>query len=117
MQVSLSWTIDADLSSYWTWNTKTIFAFVQVEYESELNQLNQVSLHDVIITKEKDTKLKRKMRQEYDFIDQGSHLRGMPLNMTLTWCIMPKVGGIPSSTSHTVGSPSATLAQCTGVFD
>ena len=73
-------------------NTKTIFAFVQAEYESQLNKLNQVSLHDVIITKSKDTKLQRKMRQEYDFIDQGSHLRGVPMNMTLTWCIMPKVG-------------------------
>lgn len=67
---------------------------MQAEYESDLNKLNQVSLHDVIITKGKDAKLKPKMRQEYDFIDQGSHLRGMPINMTLTWCIMPKVGAV-----------------------
>lgn len=88
----LEWTLDADLSSYWTWNTKTIFAYVQAEYETALNKLNQVSLHDIIITKGKDANLQRKMRQEYDFIDQGSHLRGTAINMTLTWCIMPRVG-------------------------
>jgi hypothetical protein len=106
LQTSLEWSIDADLTRYWTWNTKAIFAFVQAEYISETNKLNQVSLHDTIILRKKDAKLKKKnMRQEYEFVDQGQHLRGKALNMTLTWEIMPRVGA-----SCGLANPTATLA-------
>lgn len=95
MQALLELRLDADLSPYWNWNTKIIFAYVQAEYESKLNRVNQASLFDVIITKQSKAKIKGKAKQKYEFIDQGNHMRGMPFNMTMTWCIMPRVG-VPS---------------------
>lgn len=92
VQASLEWRLDADLKQYWNWNTKIIFAYVQAEYETKLNSVNQASLFDVIITKKSKATLKGKVKQKYDFMDQGKHMRGMPFNLTMTWCIMPRVG-------------------------
>lgn len=109
LQASLDWRMDFDLSQYWNWNTKIIFAYVQAEYESKLNGINQASLFDVIITKKRRTKFKGRAKQEYEFMDQGKHMRGMQFNMTLTWCIMPRVGTLTGLRHAAV---SSMLVEC-----
>lgn len=41
---------------------------------------------------QKDAKIKKKLRQEYVFADQGRNLRGTGYNLTLVWNVMPRVG-------------------------
>lgn len=94
LQAFLEWRLDSDISQYWNWNTKIIFQYVQAEYVTELNHVNQASLFDDIITKKSRTKFGGRPKQEYRFMDQGNHMRGMSFNMTLTWCIMPRVGAL-----------------------
>ncbi len=31
-------------------------------------------------------------KTKYSFIEPGRHLRGRELNLTLVWCVMPRVG-------------------------
>jgi hypothetical protein len=69
-----------------------MFVYLQAEYVTGRNQLNQVSLLDNIILSKKRATLKWDVKQEYPFVDQGAYLRGRPVNLTLTWSIMPKVG-------------------------
>lgn len=94
LQATMEWRLDADLSQYWNWNTKIIFAYIQAEYVTKLNSVNQASLFDVIMMKKSRTRFKGRVKQKYEFMDQGKHMRGMPFNMTLTWCIMPRVGAL-----------------------
>lgn len=41
-QAALSLKLDADLSSAFSWNTKQLFVFVQAEYATPSNAVNQV---------------------------------------------------------------------------
>lgn len=84
--------IDIDLTSTFSWNTKQVFLFIQAEYQTEKNKLNQVVLWDAIIRKKEDAKIKKKFRQKYVFDDQGRNLRNREFNLTVVWNIMPKVG-------------------------
>jgi signal peptidase complex subunit 3 len=92
-QVALALKLDADLRSEFSWNTKQLFVFVQAEYVTPENKVNQVVLWDRIVQRQKDAHLKvRSMRLKYPFIDQGKNLRGLPYNITVAWDVMPKVG-------------------------
>lgn len=92
-QAMLSISLKADLSSAFSWNTKQLFVFLQAEYETDENDVNQISLWDTIIERKEDAVINLKaLRQEYAMIDQGKNFRGMPFNLTLTWDVMPKVG-------------------------
>ena len=85
--------LKADLSPYWTWNTKQIFVFLQAEYTTKMNKVNQVSLWDeIILSKAKAKATGSKFKQEYHFNDQGNNLRGRDLNLTLAWNVVPRVG-------------------------
>ena len=92
MQAFLQGGVQADLRPFWTWNTKQMFVFIQVEYVSERNRLNQVSLMDNIIRSREGVNISWNIRQEYPWIDQGNFLRGRKVNLTLVWDVMPKVG-------------------------
>eukprot|EP00877_Chromochloris_zofingiensis_P010692 jgi/Chrzof1/5877/Cz16g19030.t1 len=90
---ALSMRLNADLRSAFSWNTKQLFVFVQAEYRTPDNAVNQVVLWDKIIERKEDAVLKIKaLRTKYAFLDQGNNLRGMPLNLTVAWNVMPKVG-------------------------
>lgn len=92
-QAVLSMSLRADLRSAFSWNTKQLFVYLQAEYATPTNQLNQISLWDTIIQRREDAVLDvRSLRQEYPLLDQGRHLRDTPLNLTLVWNVMPKVG-------------------------
>jgi hypothetical protein len=86
--------LKADLRDFWTYNTKQMFVYLEVEYWSGENQLNQISFYDAIIRNKKLVKLNRSIRQEYPIVSQHRQLLGTPLNVTLNWNIMPKVGVI-----------------------
>jgi hypothetical protein len=86
--------LKADLRDFWTYNTKQMFVYLEVEYWSGENQLNQISFYDAIIRNKKLVKLNRSIRQEYPIVSQNRQLLGTPLNVTLNWNIMPKVGVI-----------------------
>jgi signal peptidase complex subunit 3 len=92
-QAALSMRLDADLRSAFSWNTKQLFVFVQADYVTPENGINQVVLWDKIVERKQDANLRiRSLRQKYAFIDQGRNLRGLPLNLTVAWNVMPKVG-------------------------
>jgi len=92
-QAVLSLSLKADLRSAFSWNTKQLFVYLQAEYETPDNELNQVSLWDTIIERREDALLDmRSLRQEYPLLDQGKNLRSLPINLTLVWNVMPKVG-------------------------
>jgi signal peptidase complex subunit 3 len=85
--------IDADLRSIFSWNTKQLFVYIQAEYSTPDNHLNEVVLWDQIVQSRSEAHIAvRNLRQKYPFIDQGKHLRGRELNLTLVWNVMPKVG-------------------------
>ena len=102
----LSIGIDADFSSCFSWNTKQLFVFLQAEYATPENGLNQVVLWDKIIERRADAVVQQNpLRQKYALIDQGTNFRGMPLNLTVVWNVMPRVGMLSSaSRSFAVGS-------------
>uniref|UniRef100_A0A7N0REN8 Signal peptidase complex subunit 3 n=1 Tax=Kalanchoe fedtschenkoi TaxID=63787 RepID=A0A7N0REN8_KALFE len=91
-EVSLTFSVEADLRSLFTWNTKQIFVFVAAEYETPKNALNQISLWDGIIPSKDYAKFSTQISNKYQFIDQGTNLRGIPFNLTLHWHVMPKTG-------------------------
>ena len=92
-QAALALKLDADLRSAFSWNTKQLFVYVQAEYVTPDNKVNQVVLWDRIVQRQKDAHLKIKsLRLKYPFIDRGQNLRGLSYNITVSWDVMPKVG-------------------------
>eukprot|EP00240_Pyramimonas_obovata_P006683 CAMPEP_0118935392 /NCGR_PEP_ID=MMETSP1169-20130426/15619_1 /TAXON_ID=36882 /ORGANISM="Pyramimonas obovata, Strain CCMP722" /LENGTH=175 /DNA_ID=CAMNT_0006878429 /DNA_START=318 /DNA_END=845 /DNA_ORIENTATION=+ len=89
----LAFEIDADLRPLFSWNTKLLFVFLAAEYTTKDNRLSQVSLWDRIIEHEQDAVLKLPyVRNKYKLVDQGHHLRGRAINLTMYWNIMPFTG-------------------------
>uniref|UniRef100_A0A061R218 Signal peptidase complex subunit 3 n=1 Tax=Tetraselmis sp. GSL018 TaxID=582737 RepID=A0A061R218_9CHLO len=87
--------LQADLRSVFSWNTKQLFLFINVEYETNKNQLNQVVVFDKIVqTRESAVISNKKLRNKYNLVDQGRNLRGRQVNLTVTWQVMPIVGAL-----------------------
>lgn len=94
-QAVLSMSLNADLRSEFSWNTKQLFVFLQAEYETEENKVNQVALWDRIITDKDDAVISvNSLKHKYAFLDRGQSLRGRNVTLTLTWNVMPKVGAL-----------------------
>jgi len=84
--------LQADLRVLWNWNVKQIFAWVTAEHTNNAKYHQEV-LWDRIITKKEHAKLNlTNERLEYPLTDKERHLRGLPVNLTLRWDIMPTVG-------------------------
>ncbi len=47
----MTFDLEADLRSVFSWNTKQLFVFLQAEYETEENGVNQIVLWDNIVEK------------------------------------------------------------------
>lgn len=97
----LVFSVDADLRSCFSWNTKQLFVSVQVEYaidHPEKGRLtNVVSIWDrVVESKEKAVLRVPRARNKYKLKDRGHHLRGLPVNVTLQWNVMPIAGRVRS---------------------
>mmetsp|Transcript_12053 Transcript_12053/g.38183 ORF Transcript_12053/g.38183 Transcript_12053/m.38183 type:complete len:182 (+) Transcript_12053:295-840(+) len=94
-EAHLALSLDADLRPLFSWNTKQLFVFVQAEYTTQKNVLNQVSLWDRIIEEPEDAVLHMPyMRNKYKLVDQGHNLRGRMVNLTFVWNVMPISGVI-----------------------
>ncbi|KXZ50940.1 hypothetical protein GPECTOR_14g187 [Gonium pectorale] len=85
--------LNADLRSVFSWNTKQLFVYVQAEYETDENRVNEVVLWDHIVQQKDKAHLRLSgHKTKYAFIDAGRNLRGRTVNLTLVWCVMPRVG-------------------------
>ncbi|TYZ66439.1 hypothetical protein PybrP1_002412 [[Pythium] brassicae (nom. inval.)] len=93
-RATLSFDLDADLSSVFNWNVKQIFVYVIAEYESTRNAKNQVVIWDKIVqTKEAAAKLQfAEEGIEYFLRDQYDELRGANVTLRLEWDVMPVCG-------------------------
>lgn len=97
----LVFSVDADLRSCFSWNTKQLFVSVQAEYEIDHPQqgrlTNVVSIWDrVVESKQKAVLRVPRARNKYKLKDRGHHLRGLPVNVTLQWNVMPIAGRVRS---------------------
>uniref|UniRef100_K3X1H1 Signal peptidase complex subunit 3 n=1 Tax=Globisporangium ultimum (strain ATCC 200006 / CBS 805.95 / DAOM BR144) TaxID=431595 RepID=K3X1H1_GLOUD len=93
-RATLSFDLDADLSSVFNWNVKQLFVYVVAEYESEKNVKNQVVIWDKIVqTKDVAAKLQfHNEGVEYFLSDQYDQLRGTNVTLRLEWDVMPVCG-------------------------
>lgn len=95
MQVFLGLSLEADLRSVFSWNTKQLYVFMQAEYVSKDNRINQVVVWDKIVEAQADANLHiPNLRQKYAFADKGRNLRDKDINLTVAWNVMPRVGAL-----------------------
>jgi signal peptidase complex subunit 3 len=104
----LVFSVDADLRSCFSWNTKQLFVSVQAEYAVEDEQkgevMNVISIWDrVVESKEKAVLRVPRARNKYKLKDRGQHLRGAHVNVTLQWNIMPITGRVRSEKRYFEG--------------
>lgn len=91
----LSMGLDADLGGAFSWNTKMVFMYVEAEWETPLNKRNQVVLWDRVIENREEGVLKLpNLRNHADspLADQGAHLLGRDINVTVSWNVIPHIG-------------------------
>lgn len=92
-QAVLTFNLEADLRSVFSWNTKQLFVFVQAEYTTPQNKENQVVIWDYIVQSKAGANIRLKHHKtKYPLIDQGKNFRGTPVNFTVVWNVMPRVG-------------------------
>eukprot|EP00298_Acanthocystis_sp_HF-20_P025255 c37098_g1_i1.p1 GENE.c37098_g1_i1~~c37098_g1_i1.p1 ORF type:complete len:167 (+),score=52.86 c37098_g1_i1:34-534(+) len=83
--------INADLRSFFTWNTKQLFVYVVAEYKTDNAVRNEVVLWDDIITNEPNSLInKKEVHSEYRFKDKG--LRSNNITLSLQWNLLPHSG-------------------------
>ncbi|TDH72023.1 hypothetical protein CCR75_001245 [Bremia lactucae] len=93
-RATLSFNLDADLSSVFNWNVKQLFVYVMADFESASNVRNQVVIWDTIVqTKEAASLLQFQNESvKYFLADQHDELRGANVTLRLEWDIMPVCG-------------------------
>ncbi|KAI9092365.1 signal peptidase 22kDa subunit [Phlyctochytrium arcticum] len=90
---SLKFDLDADLTKLWNWNTKQLFLFLVLDYQTPDHNLNHIVVWDDIITSKADALINlRKQESEYPLADLSKKMSGLDANMTLYWNIVPNVG-------------------------
>ena len=85
----------ADLSSCFGWNTKQLFCYIKVVYETEDHVRNEVTVWDKVVNKEEDMRVDEVFLSKYRLVDNGMGLRGREVNVTLAWNVMPYIGELP----------------------
>ncbi|KAI8914119.1 signal peptidase subunit-domain-containing protein [Entophlyctis helioformis] len=89
----LSFNLDADLSSYFNWNTKLLFVSAIVEFANPQFPLNQAVIWDDIIQEKEDAVISLKDKSyEYQVYDITNSLAGSTANLTLQLQVVPHVG-------------------------
>lgn len=96
----------ADLRSEFTWNTKQLFVYAALEYQTEKNPTNSVVMWNTIIQQRENAYIYlANLRSVYPFAvtDQEAALRGKPFSVRLSWQVMPKVGALYSRSKTFTG--------------
>eukprot|EP00842_Homolaphlyctis_polyrhiza_P002031 jgi/Hompol1/2829/HPOL_003046-RA len=89
----VSFDLDADLSSYFNWNTKLLFVSAIVEFSNDQYPFNQAVIWDDIIREREDAVIQlRNKNYEYMVHDLANSLSGSKANFTLQFQIVPWVG-------------------------
>ncbi|CBZ56038.1 putative signal peptidase complex subunit 3, related [Neospora caninum Liverpool] len=108
-QAQVALNIQADLTSCFNWNTKQLFVYVIVRYETPKNSRNEVIIWDHIITDPEDAVLGLEgVINKYPLRDHGRGLRNRTVTVSLEYAYHPVVGVIKSGhvTSSTYTLPS-----------
>jgi len=85
----------SDLSSCFSWNTKQLFAYIKVVYETDKHVRNEVTVWDKVIKTTEDHKVVDEVfLSKYKLVDNGAGLRGRDVNVTLAWNVMPYIGAL-----------------------
>ncbi|CAH0478656.1 unnamed protein product [Peronospora belbahrii] len=105
-RATLSFDLDADLSSVFNWNVKQLFVYVVAEFKSTTNSRNEVVIWDKIVqTKEAASQLQFQDEEvKYFLADQYNELRGANVTLRLEWDIMPVCGRLFVQSSNTTVS-------------
>jgi len=108
-QASITFDLQADLTSLFNWNTKQLFLFITAEYETSKNKVNQVVVWDkLILDKESAVLNLEKAIGKYMLVDQGFGLRSNKIKFTLYWDLLPITGlnSVGSAGTVSVAFPS-----------
>jgi len=101
----LNYDIKVDMSESFHWNVKMIFLYLVSEYTNQDNKVNQVVLWDKIVMRGDNPIVDLKnMRTKYFFFDDGNHLRGENVTLTLHWNVVPNAGLLPNTAGGNVVS-------------
>jgi len=87
--------LNADLRSEFTWNTKQLFVYLNLEFETPKQPVNTMVVWNSIIQRPQSALISQtKLRTAYPFsvTDREASLRGTDFNVTVAWNVMPRVG-------------------------
>ncbi|KAI9013091.1 signal peptidase 22kDa subunit [Gaertneriomyces semiglobifer] len=97
----VKFSINADLTPLWHWNTKEVFVYLTVDYATS-QQVNQLVLWDRIILSKGAARFNiRREKAKYAVTDMDRKLSGAQGNVTLHWNIVPWVGPMLTQTAET----------------
>ncbi|DAZ94934.1 TPA: hypothetical protein N0F65_012651 [Lagenidium giganteum] len=93
-RATLSFNLDADLSSVFNWNVKQLFVYVVAEYVTKSNAKNEVVIWDKIVRSKEDAAAISATEEgvKYFLADQYDQLRGANVSLRLEWDVMPVCG-------------------------
>ncbi|KAI8871307.1 SPC22-domain-containing protein [Ramicandelaber brevisporus] len=101
----INFSIDADLSHLFDWNTKQLFLYLSVEYETPKHGRNQVVIWDKIVkSKEEARELRITESNKYPFRHVDGHFKDTNnAKLVLRWDVAPYVGLMLPETVPFVG--------------
>ncbi|GLE00293.1 hypothetical protein PINS_up009020 [Pythium insidiosum] len=94
-RATLTFNLDADLSSVFNWNVKQLFVYVVASFQTPSNEQNEVVIWDRIIQTKDAAATQLTVENEgveYFLADQHDELRGANVTLRLEWDIMPVCG-------------------------
>lgn len=97
LQTNLLLSLEADLRSEFTWNTKQLYIHVDIDFATPNTPINSVVMWNAIVQLKKNAVFKiEELRAMRPFIvtDLDNSLPGTPFNVTVEWEVMPKVGRV-----------------------
>lgn len=97
LQAHIVLDLTADLRSVFSWNTKQLFVYVNIDFATPKNPESHMVMWSTLVVRKDDALLvKPHLRASYPYAvtDQGSNLIGRGFNVTVAWNVMPRVGAL-----------------------
>ena len=93
----LNYNLNIDMSEAFHWNVKMIFLYMVAEYTNEDNTINQMVLWDKIVMRGDNPVVDLKnLKTKYYFFDDGKHMRGTNVTVSMQWNVIPVAGLLPN---------------------